>query len=464
MLFNTPEFFLFFVVVLGCYYVLSHRGQNAMLLVASYVFYGWWDWRFLSLLFFSTVFDYSVGLGLQRLKAQSHRRLLLLCSIAVQLGLLGFFKYYNFFAQNLATALSGLGVEVPIWTLSIVLPVGISFYTFHTMSYTIDVFRREMEPTRDFIPFALFISYFPQLVAGPIARAHHLLPQMLQPRRVVRAECYEGAYLLLWGLYKKVVIADNLSTIVDRAFSAPEALNAASALIAVYAFAWQIYCDFSGYSDMARGCAKFMGFELQLNFNLPYLSVDPSEFWQRWHISLSSWLRDYLYFPLGGSQGGTVRTYRNLMVTMLLGGLWHGANWTFIVWGAFQGVLLVIYRAVAPNLSRSLRSPVARACHMFLFFHLICIGWVFFRASSLSECWVIAQAFARPPQLNLGEVARLVLVLPLIVVEIAQYVSGDQRFILHLPWPIRSLVYVGLYLALIVFGSWSREGFIYFQF
>ena len=464
MLFNTPEFAVFFVVVLGLYYVLPHRGQNVMLLAASYLFYGWWDWRFLGLLLFSTVIDYGVGLGLVGLRDERFRKWLLVSSIVIQMSLLAFFKYYNFFAENVAAAGRGLGFEFPPWTLNVLLPVGISFYTFHTMSYTIDIYRRQLEPTRDFIAFALFISYFPQLVAGPIARAHHLLPQTLHPRRPTLEKCYEGSYFILWGLFKKVVIADNLSVVVDRAFHDPAGLDSLAALVAVYAFAWQIYCDFSGYTDIARGCAICMDFHLQLNFNLPYFSVDPGEFWRRWHISLSSWLRDYLFIPLGGSREGTVLTYRNLMLTMLLGGLWHGASWTFVAWGAYHGLLLATYRALCPDLDRRLRSPWSRALNVLVFFHLVCIGWIFFRADSLADCAGIARAFTRAPRFPVPGLERLMLVAPLLVAEFAQYRKRDQRVILTLPWPVRSLIYVGLYVALIGLGRWSRDAFIYFQF
>jgi alginate O-acetyltransferase complex protein AlgI len=275
MTFPTFEFSVFFLVILGLYYVLPHRAQNVMLLIASYIFYGWWDWRFLGLLFFSTSIDYLVGLGLVSARFERYRGALLAGSIVVQLGLLAFFKYFNFFAGSLAVLLRGLGVGIEPLALNILLPVGISFYTFHTMSYTIDIYRRELQPTRDFIAFALFISYFPQLVAGPIARAHHLLPQTLHPRKPSLAESYEGAYFILWGLFKKVVIADNLAVLVNRAFASPGSLDSLSAATATYAFTWQIYCDFSGYTDIARGCANLMGFHLQLNFNLPYFSSSP---------------------------------------------------------------------------------------------------------------------------------------------------------------------------------------------
>jgi D-alanyl-lipoteichoic acid acyltransferase DltB (MBOAT superfamily) len=354
MVFTTTPFLVFILIVLPLYFALSHRWQNVMLLIASYVFYGWWDWRFLFLLLFSTVLDYLVGLGLVWPPLHVWRKPMLVASIVTQLSLLGVFKYYDFFAASLAELLAKTGWHVEPTLLHLVLPVGISFYTFHTLSYTIDIYRGKFTPTTDFIAFALFISFFPQLVAGPIARASHLLPQMLLPRRPTLTQWHEGCYLFYWGLFKKIVVADTLARVVDRSFANPSSLNTFSALATVYAFAWQIYGDFSGYTDMARGCSKWFGIELQINFNVPYLAVDPSDFWQRWHISLSSMLRDYLYIPLGGSRYGSARTMGNLMTTMLLGGLWHGASWTFVLWGFYHGLLLVVYRTFFPDLNARL--------------------------------------------------------------------------------------------------------------
>jgi D-alanyl-lipoteichoic acid acyltransferase DltB (MBOAT superfamily) len=464
MIFTSEAFLVFILIVLPLYYALRHRWQNVMLLVASYVFYGWWDWRFLFLLFFSTVLDYCVGLGLVAPRLKAYRRLLLTGSIVTQLLLLGTFKYYDFFATSFAEAMARLGWHPEPWLLHLVLPVGISFYTFHTLSYTIDIYRCKFWPTRDFVAFALFISFFPQLVAGPIARASHLLPQMIAPRHPRLQDWFEGCYLFFWGLFKKIVVADTLARVVDSAFGDPGRLNSFSALAALYAFAWQIYGDFSGYTDMARGCSKWMGVNLQVNFNVPYLAVDPSDFWQRWHISLSSMLRDYLYIPLGGNRLGPVRTYVNLLLTMLLGGLWHGANWTFVVWGLYQGLLLVAYRLICPDLQSRLRSPWAKGLHQVFFFHLVCLGWLFFRARSMQEVGDMLAAFTRAPAFDPALAARLAVAAPVFLLELAIYRGKDQVAFLRWPWLVRVACYVGMYWALISIGRWGAEGFIYFQF
>jgi alginate O-acetyltransferase complex protein AlgI len=466
MIFTEFPFFVLMAVVLPLYFMLPLRGQNVMLLVASYVFYGWWDWRFLFLLFFSTVLDYCIGLILVAPRFEVHRKAILVMSITTQLLLLGVFKYYDFFLGSAAAALQSAGLHVSPPLLNLALPVGISFYTFHTISYTVDIYRRLAKPTTDFIGFALFISFFPQLVAGPIARASHLLPQCLHERVVSRRGWAEGTYLFFWGLFKKVVVADNLAVIVNRGFDQPESLNFFTALCVIYAFAWQIYCDFSGYTDMARGISQWMGFDLQVNFNVPYLAVDPTDFWQRWHISLSTWLRDYLYIPLGGNRYGVSRTYINLMLTMLIGGLWHGANWTFVLWGLYHGLLLCAYRALAPNLATSLKGSFwRRGLHQIWFFHLVCISWLLFRSQTMEQLRGMTAALFRAPVLELGTAARLGLALPVFVVEYLIYRHRDQvAFLNFTPWPVRAAVYVGMYWTLIGLGRWTGEGFIYFQF
>jgi D-alanyl-lipoteichoic acid acyltransferase DltB (MBOAT superfamily) len=413
----------------------------------------------------STVIDYSVGLALVAPRWASVRTTILVTSITVQLLLLGVFKYYNFFIASLSAALTAAGYSPSLPTLEIVLPVGISFYTFHTISYTVDLYtRRYTQPTRDFIAFALFVSYFPQLVAGPIARASHLLPQMLRPRTISAEKFWEGGYLFVWGLFKKVFVADNLAVLVDVHFRDTSDLNSGTALLAMYAFAGQIYCDFSGYSDMARGLAQFMGFELQMNFNLPYFSRTPSEFWTRWHISLSTLLRDYLYIPLGGNRHGTFNTYRNLMITMLLGGLWHGASWTFVAWGAYHGMLLVLYRPAEKSATNAASSPMGDALQRLVLFHLVCIGWVFFRATTFTDIVQFFAALASSPAVSVGDCLRLGVVAPLIAVEAFQWWRRDEFAILTLPWPVRGLFYVLLYVALLTYGRWVGDSFIYFQF
>jgi D-alanyl-lipoteichoic acid acyltransferase DltB (MBOAT superfamily) len=464
MIFTHSAFVVFILIVLPLYFLLPPRWRNGLLLVASYVFYGWWDWRFLFLLFFSTLLDFLVGLGLVAPRLMRVRAHLLRLSVVTQLMLLAVFKYYDFFAESFAALAARCGWEVEPVLIRVVLPVGISFYTFHTLSYTIDVYRGLLRPTRDFVAFALFISFFPQLIAGPIARARHLLPQLLVPRSTTRRDWFEGCYLFYWGLFKKLVVADPLGQVVNRAFADPAGQTAFSALVAMYAFAWQIYCDFSGYTDMARGAARWFGVELQINFAVPYLAVSPSDFWARWHISLSSMLRDYVYIPLGGNRRGPARTTFNLLLTMLLGGLWHGANWTFVLWGLYHGVLLVFYRWFLPNLENRVRSPWARVVYAVVFFHLVCFGWLMFRAESIEQLSAILTAFTRAPVVDVGRALRLATALPVFVLELAIYVRNDQLAFLRFPWVVRVAVYVGIYWALLTVGRCEGDDFIYFQF
>ncbi|MEO0660529.1 MAG: MBOAT family O-acyltransferase, partial [Planctomycetota bacterium] len=349
MQFNSWVFPLFFALVYAVYLGLGARrvrAQNAWLLAASYLFYGYWDPRFLGLLAVSTAVDFTIGRALARATDDERRRKrLVTASVLVNLGILGFFKYFDFFITETATLLEAMGLSPSVTTLRILLPVGISFYTFQTLSYTLDVYRRRMEPTRDLLGFALFVSFFPQLVAGPIERASRLLPQIESPRSVTASKVQAGLWLLVWGYFKKTVIADQAQVIAGPLFAADAStLSGLEPFTAVLAFTIHIYCDFSGYSDIARGLAKLMGFEFMLNFRLPYFATGPSDFWNRWHVSLSTWLRDYLYIPLGGNRGGHLSTYRNQFLVMALGGLWHGAAWPYVLWGSYHGVLLVIER------------------------------------------------------------------------------------------------------------------------
>ncbi len=395
MLFNSWIFVAFIAVVIPAYFLLSKRWQNVLLLAVSYLFYGTWDVRFLGLILLSTVVDYGVGLSLGRSERRSIRRALLVFSCLTNLGILGFFKYFDFFAASVGQLLGVVGLDVSVERLNIILPVGISFYTFQTLSYTIDVYLKRLKPTSHLLDFALFVGFFPQLVAGPIERASSLLPQIRRRRHVTGEQIASGAWLILLGYFKKLVIADNLAMLVDPVFAQTAPDDGWTALLAVYAFAIQIYCDFSGYSDIARGVAKIMGIELMVNFDRPYLSRSPSEFWRRWHISLSTWLRDYLYIPLGGSRAGKYQTYRNLTLTMLLGGLWHGASWKFVVWGGYHGLLLSAQRwlrggekAQAPARSR----PWLAALQVLVMFHLTCLGWLIFRAENTAQVWHFLQA------------------------------------------------------------------------
>ncbi len=477
VLFNSYIFWIFFLLVFALY-SLSQRNfrvQNAILLVASYTFYGFWDWRFLSLLLISTIIDFNVAGWLERAQAPRRRKLLLTLSMCANLGVLGVFKYLGFFTESMLELLTTLGIDSSLPVLNVLLPVGISFYTFQTMSYTIDVYRRELPATKRFFDFALFVSFFPQLVAGPIERAAKFLPQVLQPRPQNRANFAEGSYLILLGLFKKVVIADNMAPIANAVFSRDvSSLSGPEVLIGVYAFAFQIYGDFSGYTDVARGVAKWLGFDLMLNFRMPYFAASPSDFWSRWHISLSSWLRDYLYIPLGGNRHGPLLTYRNLMLTMILGGLWHGAAWTFVAWGVFHGLILCVYRlfdrfspATQPRaLVRSGLVP-GRLLSILVMFHLTCIGWLFFRAESISQVWEMAQQFDNlqltPFALGAG-VLIVFYVLPLLAFEVWLERREDVLALLKTQWWVRGLVYSYCILMLWFFPALGQYEFIYFQF
>ncbi len=335
MLFNSGVFLQFFAAFLLLYWLLrgNLQARNLLIVAASYLFYGWWDWRFLGLLAFSSLFDYGVGLGLDRVATPGKRKALLVASVVCNLTILGFFKYYDFFVESGVRLLADLHVPFQPSLLHVILPVGISFYTFQSMSYALDVYRRTVPPTRNLLQFLAFVCFFPQLVAGPISRASHLLPQFGQTRRITGEMIEEGVWLMLWGMFKKVVLADNFAPLADLVFQG-SSFTGPMVLLGTLAFGLQIYCDFSGYSDIARGAARVLGFDIIFNFNLPYAATSLREFWRRWHISLSTWLRDYLYISLGGNRRGAARTYANLLLTMLLGGLWHGAAWNYVLWGA----------------------------------------------------------------------------------------------------------------------------------
>ncbi len=475
MLFNSLQFAIFFIIVYSLYLVLNHRWQNRMLLVASYVFYGSWDWRFLSLIIISTVLDFYCGLKIKSSVTVKRRKFFLFLSILVNLSILGFFKYFNFFSSNLQVLLTNFNIALEPRFFQIILPLGISFYTFQTMSYTIDIYRGKLEPTNKFFDFALFVAFFPQLVAGPIERAKHLLPQILSPRQVTLPKFYTGCYLIFWGLFQKVFIADNLARLVDGVFGSQPPYNGFTALISIYAFAFQIFCDFAGYSNIARGLGSCMGFDIMVNFNLPYFATNPRQFWQRWHISLSSWLRDYLYIPLGGNRHGNYATYRNIAITMLLGGLWHGASWTFVLWGAYQAILLIGYRLISPFLERihsprnGLAARVWRLIRIIFFFHLICLGWLIFRAQSLTQIVSILQGIFGNFQLitgweNLIRTRFIMFVWLLLAIQYLQYRKDDLLAVLKLPALIRGVIYFIIYYLIMVYGVEGGKEFIYFVF
>ncbi len=473
MRFNSYAFALFFAALLPVYWLLRkwRPAQNVLLLAAGYYFYACWNPKFLSLLIISTVVDYACGLWLDRVENPRTRRGVLFLSMALNLGMLGFFKYFNFFAESLHDLLARGGLAIPLGHLEVVLPIGISFYTFQSMSYVIDVYRREIKPTRNLVQFATFVSFFPHLVAGPIMRPSSLLPQVSSQRRFNLIQFYDGSYLIFWGLLKKVVVADNLAIVVNDLFGRWATLDGGLCLLAVYAFAFQIYGDFSGYTDIARGVAKCLGFEIPLNFNLPYFATSPKDFWSRWHISLSTWLRDYLYIPLGGSRGGTLLTYRNLMLTMVLGGLWHGAAWTYVFWGVYQGLVLVLHRLASPWLNRIEPSdPVDRACwkglRIVVTFHLVCLGWLIFRAESMEQAAGMLRAILTRPTIPIATylIPVTLLIVPLWLVQLVQYTARDLNVISRTPWYVRSVFYTACFYAIVLVGQFGGRQFIYFQF
>jgi alginate O-acetyltransferase complex protein AlgI len=472
MLFNSWTFLFFAIAVFALYYVLPFRWQNRMLLVASYVFYGAWDWRFLGLLLISTVVDYYVSTAMVRQERQHVRRLILMISIAMNLGFLGFFKYFGFFVDSFNVLLHAAGLSAIAGRLDIVLPVGISFYTFQSLSYTIDVYRRQAQPARSLEDFALFVAYFPQLMAGPISRAADLLPQLTHPRTPRRSQMLEGAWLILYGLFLKVVVADNLAPHVARVFDPSYDPTGLECLLATYAFAFQIYADFSGYSNMARGLSKLMGIELVVNFRLPYLATSPSDFWRRWHISLSTWLRDYLYITFGGNRGSPWHTYRNLMLTMILGGLWHGAAWNFVVWGFYQGLILVLQRLwveyVRPPAPGRGESPVTHALKVAGMFQLTCIGWLIFRATSFGQIVEFLAKIATDLRVTAPAAQLLfaVLLFPALVWAVESYVrnADDPRIRPFWTRGAGPAVVTGLLAALVYLAAPAGQDFIYFQF
>lgn len=392
MLFPTLSFGLFFLVVFAFSWGLAARPEprKLFLIAASYFFYGWWDWRFLGLIIFSSAINYGAGLLLGNTSSAGKRKHIVGWTVAINLGLLGFFKYYGFFLESLSDLLFSLGLERDLPFMEIILPVGISFFTFQGISYIIDVYRGDIPAERSATNLFLYISLFPQLVAGPIVRAAQFMPQLQVKPRLDRALVALGVVLVLAGLFKKMVIANYLATdIVDPVFFDPSAHDAQDLLLAVYGYAVQIYCDFSGYSDIAIGIAALLGYRFRWNFNQPYRAASLQEFWRRWHISLSTWLRDYLYIPLGGSRGGPFKTCRNLFITMLLGGIWHGAAWTFIIWGVMHGGMLILERlaAGAASAGRAAARPglLTTAVRVFLTFNFVCLAWIFFRATSFSH-------------------------------------------------------------------------------
>lgn len=479
MLFNSLDFAVFLPLVFVLYWALRglHRSAgNVILLLASYVFYGWWDPRFLALIAFSTLVDYFLGRGLENTLDPDRRKLLLWTSLGVNLGLLGYFKYANFFLEQLDGAFTLLGQPIHAERLDIILPVGISFYTFQTLSYTLDVYNKRLAATRDPIAFAAYVGFFPQLVAGPIERATNLLPQFASPRAFSTPQAVDGLRQILWGLFKKVVIADNCAEQVDRIFGSYASLDGSTLLLGAVLFAFQIYGDFSGYSDIAIGTARLFGFSLMRNFAFPYFSRDIAEFWRRWHISLSTWFRDYLYVPLGGSRGGTAMKVRNTFIIFLVSGFWHGANWTFIVWGALNAIYflpLLLAKRNRQNLGivaeGRLLPSLADLLRIAVTFILTCFAWVFFRAPDVGTAMAYLGGMADPSLFTIPEIKQFALV-PLLLLFIAVEWSGREGEYalenLWLRWPrvLRWSAYSALIFLMGMFMRTEETPFIYFQF
>jgi alginate O-acetyltransferase complex protein AlgI len=473
MVFNSLQFVWFFVAVYTLYRVLPHRAQNWLLLIASYYFYAAWDWRFLGLLIGSTLVDYTCGLLLGHTESHARRRAILCVSLGFNLSMLGFFKYFNFFADSLQGLFGALGWQLDFVTARVLLPVGISFYTFVTMSYVIDVYRRELPPTRNLVDFGVFVAYFPHLVAGPILRASRLLTQIDAPRRIGRDQMRDGAWLIAWGFFQKIFVADNLASVTNMVFNPTAHQPGVNVLLGTYAFAFQIYGDFAGYSNIARGLSKLMGIELIENFRFPYFVRSPQSFWRNWHISLSTWLRDYLYIPLGGSRRSEARTARNLLLTMVLGGLWHGAAWTFVIWGLYHGVLLVAYRAGERlkwfNDWISGPAVFARITSWFIMFHLTCYGWLIFRSRSARQLGTLTAdlvtGFA-PRAINTEAllVPLVMYVTPLLLVHVCEAAYDNLLIVPRLPRAVRYSVYAATFYLIMLFGNFGGGEFIYFQF
>lgn len=476
MVFNSFNFLLFLPIVFALYWVLaksSSKSQNILLLVSSYFFYACWDYRFLFLLIFSTFLDYFTGIKMHEAATHREKKFWFWMSVGINLGFLGIFKYYNFFISSFQELLEGFGVQANFWTLSVILPVGISFYTFHGLSYVIDIYNNKIKPEKNIVDYSVFVSFFPLLVAGPIERATHLLPQIQRERHFDYYKAVDGLRQILWGLFMKVVVADNCATVVNQVFDKQESLNAGSLFVGAIFFAFQIYGDFSGYSNIALGTARLFGVELLRNFNYPYFSRDIAEFWRRWHISLSSWFKDYLYIPLGGSKGGMWMQVRNTIIIFVVSGFWHGANWTFIIWGALNALYilpLVIFKLNRNNTNivaeNSVLPTVKEIVQIGITFILTTIAWVFFRAETVTEAWLyVVKIFNYKaygfPQVDLKPFIYIII---LIFVEWIQRKKAHGLELSTIKYTfIRWIIYLLVFVLILFFGA-SSDSFIYFQF
>ncbi len=487
MLFNSINFLIFLPIVFFLYWFIVQKnlkGQNILLLVASYFFYACWDWRFLFLLIFSTLLDYFTGLKMSQAENQKVKKFWFWLSIIVNLGFLGTFKYYNFFAASFATAISNIGFHVNPWTINVILPVGISFYTFHGLSYVIDIYNDRIKAEKNFIDYSVFVSFFPLLVAGPIERATHLLPQIQQKREFNYSKAVNGLRQILWGFFKKVVIADQCAEYANMIFNNQAGHSGLSLLMGALFFTFQIYCDFSGYSDIALGTAKLFGIDLLRNFAFPYFSRDIAEFWRRWHISLSSWFRDYLYIPLGGSKGGTWKKIRNTFIIFIVSGFWHGANWTFIAWGTLNAIYFLPLLLTNNNrnnleiVAKGRKLPTFKeSISMLSTFALTVLAWVFFRSDNFTNALLFLKNLLTGLFIKKSYISSIVffnkhigfsIVFFLLLFMLIEWIGREQQFAIEkigLKWkrPVRLLFYYAIILTIIWFSG-KEQQFIYFQF
>lgn len=478
MLFNSIDFAIFFPSFFVLYWLVAKHltVRNALILAGSYLFYGWWDWRFLFLIIFSSFVDFFAGLAMEKALNQRKRKLLLLVSLTANLGLLMYFKYANFFIDSFVQSFRFFGGEIEATTLNIILPVGISFYTFQTLSYTLDIYYKKLSPTRNMLAFFSFVAFFPQLVAGPIERAKHLLPQFYVKHKFNYRYARTGFLLMAFGLFKKMVIADRLGILVNQVYSDPTNYSGGALAVATLAFGFQIYCDFSGYSDIAIGAARTMGFDLMKNFNAPYFSKSITEFWRRWHISLSTWFRDYVYIPLGGSRKKEFRVYFNLFVVFVVSGLWHGAAITFVIWGAVHGLVIVIEKFFSNHNFKISRKGAWVLLFLPLTYLIANYAWIFFRADSTADALYIARHV-----FDLGQTtdffalglashefyAGLVAVLLLLIFDAVHIKYNAVKLLDKVPMLLRQVFYVVIIFTILIFGIYGQDGvseFIYFQF
>ena len=474
MVFNSISFIIFFCLFFLLFWLINNRfsvkARNLFTIISSYIFYGWWDWRFLSLIFISSAADFFIGMALSNSSKKRTRKALLYSSLTINLGILFFFKYFNFFTDSLQHLLEVINIPFNPLTLNIILPVGISFYTFQTLSYTIDIYKGTMKPTKDIIAFFAFVSFFPQLVAGPIERASNLLGQFFEKKQFSYQQCIEGLRLVLWGFFKKIVIADNLGMLSDSIFGINGQINGITAIAGALFFGFQIYADFSGYSDIAIGISRMMGFNLKTNFNTPYFASSFTEFWRRWHISLSTWFRDYVYIPLGGNRCSSYRASGNILITFVLSGLWHGANYTFLIWGFIHGIVLVLEK----NFPRLRKSTVYSPFSILLVFLL----WIPFRANDFQQLSDFVSAIFTPNNYSITQLSGIIssysslrfiaVAIILLIFLTMEYSLKKMNFFEFLNTKNKSyrlITYYIIFLAIILLGNFSvKPSFIYFQF